>query len=86
MDDERQLLAVLPVKDIDQPLVRVPLHDAFGGDPVRTAGPAGIVRAVCDIEDHRIRLRTEAADGRARVGLGVGTGGRRERGNQEKCE
>ena len=59
-----KLASGLAVEDRDQPLVGVPLHGAFGGDPFRAARPASAVRAVRDIEDHGVDRRTDAADRR----------------------
>ena len=64
MDDDGKLAPGLPVEDRDQPLVGIPLHGAFGGNPFRAALPAGAGRAVRDIKDHGVGRRTEAADRR----------------------
>src|ERR1700722_13014108 len=87
MDDERKLASILPVEDRNQPLERIPLHRAFGRDPVRAAGTAGAVSAMRDIEDHGIRRRAKAADRRAPNGLAVSCPAR-EDGNEQtekKC-
>ena len=72
------LRPALPVEDCDQPLVGVPLHGAFGGDPVGAARAARAHRAMRDIEDHGIGRRAEAADRRPRGGLAVSRAGHRE--------
>ena len=73
---DRKLASGLAVEDRDQPLVGIPLNGAFGGDPFRAARPAGAVRAVRDVKDHRIERRTDAADRRPVRVLRLRAGGR----------
>ncbi len=70
--------ATAGLEDRDQPLVGVPLNGAFSGDPFGTAVPAGAVRTVRDIKDHRIDRRTDAADCRPVRILGLRAIGRDE--------
>ena len=62
MDDDRKLAPRLAVENVDQPLVGIPLHGAFGGDPFRAVRSASAGRAARDIEDHGVGRRTEAAN------------------------
>src|SRR3984885_8174121 len=71
MNHEGKLASILPVEDRNQPLEGVPLHRAFGRDPVCAAWTASTLRAMRDIEDHGVRRRTEAADRRPRGGLAL---------------
>ena len=45
VDHHRKLASGLPVENVEQPLVGIPLHGAFGGNPFRAARPAGAGRA-----------------------------------------
>jgi hypothetical protein len=78
MDDQRQLASLLTVEDRDQTLPAVPLHGAFGGDPVRAASSTGAGGAMRDIEDHRIPRRSVQADRRALLCLHGGGGNERQ--------
>jgi len=81
MNDEGKLATRLPVEDRDQPPVGIKLHGAFGRDPVGTAWPARVRGALCDIEDHGVRRRADAANRRARGRL-AGNDTRRDDGDE----